>query len=62
MNETILLIILIFLSSLSCLGICFNGYRLMKYIRDREDEMKKDINKELLKQNLYDKVDDTIDI
>jgi hypothetical protein len=34
----------------------------MKYIRDREDEMKQDINKELLQQNLYDKVDDTIDI
>jgi hypothetical protein len=62
MSETILLIVLIFLSSLSCLGICFNGYRLMKYIRDREDEMKQDINKELLQQNLYDKVDDTIDI
>tara|TARA_B100000513_G_C11761814_1_gene137930 strand:- start:125 stop:301 length:177 start_codon:yes stop_codon:yes gene_type:complete len=58
MENTILLIAIMTISSLSCVCVCLNGYKIHKYLKTRENDM----GKELLERNYTNVDDETADI
>ena len=58
MENTILLIAIMTISSLSCVCVCLNGYKIHKYLKTRDNDM----NRELLERNYANVNNDTADI